>query len=463
MTSPDTTDLQPPPGCPAHGGTHPGPPLYGADYAADPMRTLDALRGDGPISSVEIAPGVSASLVTDYRIALEVLRDSDTFRKDGRTWQATAPQDSPIIGMMMYRPNCYHADGPRHARLRGAITDSLDRIEPNTLRTHIERSADRLIDTFAGEGEADLLNQYAKILPLMVIQLLMGVPEEPGSRMIVAMTNVFDGVEPEKSNAELLGILLELIAAKRAEPGQDVTSWMLQHSAQLTDEEMIHQLVLLLGAGVEPTQNWIANALLLLLSDDRFAGDLAGGSMPVDDALVEVLWTTPPFSNFCMTYPTRDVEFNGFVLPRDKPVLISLTAVNTDPALASETRAGNRAHLAFGGGAHVCPAQSPARLITSVAIEKLLDRLPDLELAVPADQLTWRPGPFLRALTALPLRFPSVPVRSDETTGDSRWNDKPVPPSSTPPEPTSSPKQQASARSARPRWLNSLVGWWRGQ
>ncbi|AOS64220.1 cytochrome P450 [Actinoalloteichus hymeniacidonis] len=460
MTAPKPTELQPPPGCPAHAG---GVPLYGEEFAANPTRTYDELRKYGAVAPVELSPGLTASLVTSYGPALEVLRDSETFPKDGRTWQATAPQDSPILGMLMYRPNVYHADGAPHARLRVTITDSFERVDANVLRRHIEQSADRLIDQFAGEGRADLLNDYAKTLPLMVLQLLMGFPKDKGDQMMAAMSRVFDGIEPEKSNMELAGLLVELIAMKRAEPGQDLTSWMLLHNAQLTDDEMIHQLVILLGAGVEPTQNWIANALRLLLSDDRFAGDLAGGSMPVEDALVEVLWTDPPFSNFCMTYPTRDVEVAGTVLPKDKPVLIGLAAANTDPELASEGRAGNRAHLAFGGGAHVCPTQSQARLIASVAIEKLLDRLPDLELAVAADQLSWRPGPLHRALTALPVRFPPVPVQIGETIGDSTWKDRPVPSSSTPPEPTSSPKQASSGRRARPRWLNSLVGWWRGQ
>jgi cytochrome P450 len=244
-----------------------------------------------------------------------------------------------------------------------------------------------------------------------------------------------------------------------------VTSWLLAHPAQLTDEEMVHQLILLLGAGVEPEQNLIANALRLLLSDDRFAGDLSGGSMPVEDALDEVLWTDPPMANYGTTYPTRTLDFGGTLLPETEPVLISFAAANTDPALDAEQRAGNRAHLAWSAGPHACPAQSHARVIASVGLEKLLDGLPDMELAVPVDDLTWRPGPFHRALTSLPVRFPPVPVpvQFDDMSGDNSWNDRPAPTSSNPQAATSTPKQTVSAPKDRRRWSNFLARWWRGQ
>src|SRR5205823_505088 len=175
-----------------------------------------------------------------------------------------------------------------------------------------------------------------------------------------------------------------------------------------------------MGAGTEPEQNLIANGLRLLLSDERFAGDLSGGSLPVEDALDEVLWTDPPMANYAATYPVQDIDFAGVRLPEGEPVVISFAAANTDPALASEHRASNRAHLAWSAGPHTCPAQGQARLIASVAIERILDGLPDLELAVPVDQLEWRPGPFHRALASLPVRFPpvSVPVQPDEISGE---------------------------------------------
>lgn len=403
-------------------------PLYGAEFAANPGRFYAHLRRFGSLAPVELAPGVPATLVIGYDAALEVLRDPATFPKDPRRWEKGVPADCPVLPMMMYRPNCLFTDASVHARLRGAVTDSLDRIDVNALRGHVERCADTLINRFAPDGEADLVGQYAKVLPLLVFNELFGCSPDIGDRLVYGMSGIFDGVDAERANAELTKGVAELIALKHRRPGPDVTSWLLSHPARLTDEEMAHQLIVLMGAGTEPEQNLISNTLRLLLSDDRFAGDLSGGNLPIEDALDEVLWTDPPMANYAVTYPEQHLSFAGTYLPANQPVVISFAAANTDPSKFSEHRAGNRAHLAWSAGPHTCPAKGHARLIACVAIEQLLDRLPELRLALPVDELEWRPGPFHRALSSLPVRFPAMPVPAEGSDEHHRWFDGRVAP-----------------------------------
>ena len=446
----------PPQGCPFH------EPLHGPEFAADPAAVYRRLRAAGPTAPVELAPGVRAILVTGYDAALHVLRSPETFSKDPRRWKdladGTVPMDNPVVPMMAYRPNALFTDGAEHSRLRGAIVDSLARVEPNLLRGYVERSADTLVDRFASLGEADLLGDYAQVLPLLVLNHLFGCPADYGVRLVEGFSGIFDGVDAEKANELLTVTLFDLVALKRAEPGQDMISWLMAHPAGLTDEEMVHSLVLLMGAGTEPQQNLIANSLRLLLADDRFAGDLSGGSLPVEDALDEVLWADPPMANYGVHFPVRDVMYEGALLGEGTPLVVSFAAANTDPALTGDQHAGNRAHLAWSAGPHKCPAQSPARLIAAVAVEKLLDRLPDVELAVPVDELVWRPGPFHRALAALPVRFPAVTgvtgvVRTTEGAGPSDASPAPVAAEGTP-----------AAAPDRPRsgWAR-LLDWWRGE
>ncbi|GLY83330.1 cytochrome P450 [Actinoallomurus iriomotensis] len=385
-------------------------PLYGADFAADPGRVYDHLRGYGQAAPVELAPGVPATLVLGYEAALSVLRDPEAFPKDPRRWQRNIPPDCPVLPLMMYRPNCLYTDGATHARLRRAVNDSLQRLDVHTLREHVEHSAGELIAQFAHDGEADLVTQYARPLPILIFNQMFGCPGPLGERLAAGVKGIFDVVDAEKAYVELVQCLIELVALKRRRPGQDVASWLLQHPVGLTDEEAMYQLVILMGAGTEPEQNLIANALHLLLSDDRFAGDVSSGSLAVDDALDEVLWTDPPLANFGITYPVRDLTLAGTHLPADQPVVVSFTAANNDPATFSDQRAGNRAHLAWSAGPHRCPAQGHARLIATIAIERLLDSLPDMDLAIPTDRLQWRPGPFHRALDALPVTFPALPT-----------------------------------------------------
>lgn len=401
----------PPPGCPAHGLI--GVPLYGPEFADDPVSVYDRLRRDhGAVAPVLLEESVEASLVVSYDAALQVLRSPETFAKDPRNWKAVndgrVAADNPLMPMMGYRPNALFTDGEEHTRLRSAISDGLDRIDPFELRSYVERSADKLIDGFCADGKVDLRREYALVVPLLVFMDMFGCPPGIAEKLVQGMSGIFDLVDPEASNALLTEGMVELVTLKREKPGADMTSWLMAHPAGLTDEEMIHQLTLLMGAGTEPQQNLIANSLLLLLSDDRFAGDLAGGSMPIEDALDEVLWTDPPIANYGVRYALHDTDLAGVRLRAGEPVVVSFTAANTDPALSGSRRAGNRAHLAWSAGPHACPAKDSARLIASVAIECLLDRLPDLELAVPADQLRWRPGPFHRALAELPVVFPPV-------------------------------------------------------
>lgn len=424
MTTPRPTRAVPPPGCPPHAPAPAVERLYGPEFAADPMAAYARLRAHGSAAPVEIAPGVRAWLVTRYEIALEVLRSPERFSKDPRRWRAladgTVPADSPVVPMMMYRPNALWTDGDEHSRLRGAIADSLGRVDPGALKGYVEHHADLLIDRFGPRGRADLRGEYGAVLPLLVFNQLFGCPPDTGDKLVEGVSGIFDAdADSDKANAVLTEGVAELVALKRRRPGPDVTSWLMEHPARLTDEEMMHQLVVLMGAGTEPQQNLICNGLRLLLSDDRFAGDLAGGSMPVEDAIDEVLWTDPPIANYAIHYPLQDLELGGTLLREGEPVVISLAAANTDPALSGDRRAGNRAHLAWSAGPHTCPAKSPARLIATIALEKLLDRLPDIEPEIPAERLEWRQGPFHRALAALPVRFPPIspvdrPSRRDE-------------------------------------------------
>jgi cytochrome P450 len=220
---------------------------------------------------------------------------------------------------------------------------------------------------------------------------------------------MFEGVGAEEGAQVLMKSLADLVELKRAEPGDDVTTRMMRHPSALTDPELMNQVGTLYGAGIEPLQNLIVNALRLMLTDEQFGGRALDGSLSTRDALDEVLFNDPPMANFCFTFPKQPILIDGVWLPAHQPVVISMAACNTDPVIGSNQHAGNRAHLAFGGGPHVCPASSLAYLIAQDAIDQLLDGLPEIRLGVPADELTWRTGAFHRALTALPVVFPPSP------------------------------------------------------
>lgn len=384
--------------------------LHGPDFAADPDGHYRQLRTLGPIAPVEIAPGIDALLVTDYQAALDLLRDTHTFTKDPRAWQATVPPDSPVLPMLGYRPTALFSDGKTHARYREAITDSLGLLEPHILQRQVREAAEALIERFAGSGRADLIAQYARQLPLRIFNTWFGVADEDSDRLVTGIAGMVNSAQnAAAAYADLVAVVTRLVADRRSRPRRDLTSYFLAHPAQLDNDETVRQITLTMSAGHEPTTNLIGNALLHMLTDPRYAGSVYGGAMTAHEAINEVLWQDPPVANFAAHYPRYDTTFYGVGLREGQLLLVSYAAANAQtappPAAPGSVRSGEAAHLAWAAGPHACPARQPALLIAITAIEQLTSRLCDLELTVAAPDLLWRPGPFHRALAHLPVRF----------------------------------------------------------
>ncbi|MFE7800799.1 cytochrome P450 [Nocardia sp. NPDC057440] len=387
-------------------------PIWSADFAADPHGAYRQMRSDyGPLVPVEMWPGVPATLVIKYRTAVRILNDPDHFPADPSAWQRTAPADIPIMPMIEYRPNAIRTSGAEHARYRESLTDALAGMDLNSLRSMVASSAIPIINTFCRDGNAELLNQYILPLVFTVFCQTLGCPPEIGQEVARASAAMFDGVDTETVNAIMGPALLELTALKRARPANDVVTRMVQHHTGLSDEEMVHQLVLLFAAGVEPPLNLIANTLLLLLTDPRYASDDNGRPLTIKTALEERLATDPPMANYCITYPRQPILIENVWLPANQPVIISMAACNTDPEMNTGEFLDNGWNLAFSTGPHACPAHARpyGLLLAQDVIDQLLDVLPELKLAVAEEELEWRPGPFHRALTALPVVFPPSP------------------------------------------------------
>lgn len=391
-------------------------PIYSEEFAADPHRAYRQMReAYGALVPVEIWPGVPATLVINYDTAKGILSDGDRFPADPSIWQRDIPENCPITPMVEYRPNAIRTSGEQHRRLRKNVVEALEQgIDLNTVRPMVERSAFPLINTFCETGRADVLNQYALPLVFSVLCQVLGCPEDIGQRVAAASAQMFDSVDTAQVNAAFGQALLELTLLKRAHPGDDVTTKMIQDPAGLTDEEVVSQLVLLFAAGVEPPVNLIANTLVLMLTDERYTSYGGDGHLTTKTALEERLATDPPMANYCITYPRQPIYVEGQFLPANQPVIISMAACNTDPQKNTGEFIDNGWNLAWSTGPHACPAHARpfSLLLAQEIIDQLLDALPELQLEVPQERLVWRPGPFHRALTALPVVFPPSPPLS---------------------------------------------------
>ena len=392
-------------------------PLYGSRYRENPAEIFRELRRThGPVVPVLLEGDVFAWLVIGYRELHQLLSDPQLFARDSRIWNQwdRIPPDWPLMAFIAYQPSVLFGEGPDHQRRVGAISDSLAGVDQFELRSRCEAIADALIDGFAGSGEAELMTQYVYSIPVMTVAAMMGISTseiEGVARDVIAALDGGEGAA--EAYGRVVAAMQRLMEEKRAEPGADVTSRMLAHPAALTDEEAALDLLIVAAAGQEATALWIGNTLHLMLTDDRFSLTLSGGRRSVGQALNEVLWENAPVQNSLGRWATRDTQLGGRHIRAGDGLILGLAGANADPYVRPASGPpANHAHMSFAHGSHGCPHPAPeiAEVIARTAVEVLLDRVPDVVLAVPADELTWRPSFQMRGLLSVPVKFSPVPV-----------------------------------------------------
>jgi cytochrome P450 len=417
----------------------PLPRLVGPCFESDPTGLYaDLRRRYGGVAPVLLEGGVPAWLVIGYHELRQVTSNPGLFARDSRRWNAWGriPADWPLLPMIGYEhPSVLSAEGDAHKRRAGMISEALSGVDAYELRADAERFADRLVDSFCGSGRADLIAQYAHPLPLLVLARILGIDgidgpdcaegaEGPGGTGLarVVRTMMYAGADALGAQLDLRAPLQRLSAAKHGCPGSDVTSRMVHHRERYTDEELAQDLMVLMAAGHQPTAAWIGNTLRLMLTDERFAAAPSSGRRSVCQAMTEVLWRDAPIQNFAGRYATGDVRLGEQRICAGDLLVLSLAGANSDPSVhpgggghpGAESGGGpdgdSRAHFSFSHGDHRCPypAQDIATAVARAGVEVLLDRIPDVRLDVPVHTLTWRPSPWLRALTALPVAFAPV-------------------------------------------------------
>ncbi|CAL9361035.1 cytochrome P450 [Streptomyces sp. enrichment culture] len=396
-------------------------PLSGPRFQTEPARLYREMRRDhGSVVPVLLDGDIPAWLVLGYRELHQVTGDPVLFSRDSDLWNQweNIPADWPLLPMIgRKQPSILYTVGERHRQRAAMVSNALEAVDPFEMRGHAERFADELIDALCSAGEADLIAQYAMLLPVRVLARLYGFSDEEGPGLVTALNDMIDGRERALAGqAHLAGSMARLVADRRKEPADDVVSRMLADDSGFSDEEIVQDLMVMMAAGHQPTADWIGNSLRLMLTDDRFAASLFGGRNSVAEAMNEVLWEDTPTQNVAGRWAARDTRLGGRAVRAGDLLLLGLQGANSDPQVrtdASELTGGNNAHFSFGHGEHRCPfpAQEVAEVIARTGIEVVLDRLPDIDLAVPADSLTRRPSPWLRGLTRLPVRFSPVPAR----------------------------------------------------
>ncbi|MCX4973531.1 cytochrome P450 [Streptomyces sp. NBC_00620] len=395
-------------------------PLSGPRFQTEPAELYREMRRDhGSVVPVVLDGDVPAWLVLGYRELHQVTGDPVLFSRDSDLWSQwpNIPDDWPLLPMIgRKQPSILYTVGERHRERAAMISDALEAVDPFELRGHAEKFADELIDAVCAKGETDIVGDYAALLPVRVLATLYGFTDEQGPGLVTALNDMINGTaEALAGQQHLAASMGQLLADRKAAPANDVVSRMLADTSGFTDEEIAQDLMVMMAAGHQPTADWIGNSLRLMLTDDRFAASLFGGRHSVAEAMNEVLWEDTPSQNIAGRWTSRDTQLGGRRIRSGDLLILGLQGANSDPQVRTDGSAltgGNNAHFSFGHGEHRCPfpAQEVAEVIARTGIEVVLDRLPDIDLAVTAESLTRRPSPWLRGLTELPVRFTPTPA-----------------------------------------------------
>jgi hypothetical protein len=318
--------------------------------------------------------------------------------------------------------NLLMLDGDEHRRVRGLVSKAFTPRRIEALRPRVEAIVDELLDAVAARGEMELVRDLAHPLPVIVIAELLGVPLEDRERFrgwssdvvqILDLLSGRDGLRPAWRGAEgLAGYFRGLLAERRRAPKDDLLSAMLaaeEDGRALDEADLLALCALLLAAGHETTTNLIGNAVLALLRHPHERKRLAEAPGLMPGAVEEFLRFDSPVQVTDRVI-TEDLDFRGHPFRRGQLAVCLIGAANHDPTRFPEpdrldvTR-GDRGHLAFGLGPHVCLGAPLARLEAEVALAALLRRFPTF--TGPTEPPGRRASVVLRGPTALPLSLHS--------------------------------------------------------
>lgn len=319
---------------------------------------------------------------------------------------------SPVMGKSIL---CL--DGDEHRIKRALVANAF---LPSKVRGHTERLlrpiANRLIDGFVGRTELDLVAEYTRRLPVLVITGLLGVPNENERQLIEWIEGLFSYPwDPEfalRARDEVTAFFLPIIHARRAEPREDLISLIAASEFEghrLTDEEVLAFVRLLFPAGADTTYLALGSMMNHVLADAALAAQLAAepALMPkVVDECLRLYNTTA----FLPRYTESGIDYDGVRIPPNSWVMFGIRPANRDPEVFPDPERfdvarDRRRSLTFSVGPHACLGMHLARAEMTVSLELLLSRLPGLRLRNGRVAMT---NAVLRGVRELPVAYDAV-------------------------------------------------------
>ncbi|WP_371617997.1 cytochrome P450 [Streptomyces sp. NBC_00454] len=378
------------------------------------------LREKAPVAKVRTLTGDPAWLVSSYALARQVLEDERFSLRD------TANAGVPRQYALTIPPEVVNNMGNiNSAGLRDAVMKALSPRQKG-LRDRLRAAAGELLDGIVAEGgPADLRAAFADPFSAALHCMVLGVPFEDWRRLMSGLDVAFMTAREPFADSALnwykdVGYFAERLRVQLALPAEERTGLLGTfaglkeadpESAHLTDDMFATVAVSLFGAGAVSTSAFLTLAILALLQKPELIGYLREHPERMGAAVEELLRWNLSVGDGLPRIAMADVQVGEVLVREGELVLVLLEGANFDPAAFERPdvldleRESPAAHLAFGAGRHFCPATALARTHAEIALEVLVERLPGLRLAVPAENLVWRTGFIKRLPERLPVAW----------------------------------------------------------
>lgn len=386
-------------------------------YTGDPYPEYERLLSQGPIVRSYVVGGWC---VLDFDTVVELLKDprvsADLFKNPTlhRMYRYSSDGDSRIL----QNPLMLNTDPPEHSRLRKLARSGFLHNFVQALEEKIRQSVNQCFLEVEGQTQIDLIDTLARPLPANIISDLIGVETHDWEQFRFMTDAYLRGVSKiefsslrraDKAFGEMLEFMEIVVERKRLDRGDDLISALIaaeEDGDKLSAEEVTTMCVLLMSAGYETTTRLIGNAVYLLLKHPEQLLELRKNPELVPNAIEEVLRFEPPVQTL-VRIALEDMEVKGRQIKKHQTLILIPAAANRDPNANDnpdkfDITRKNIKHIAFGYGIHLCLGAELARLETKVALEMLLDRYPQIELASQSPK--WEPGYVMRGLEELTLR-----------------------------------------------------------
>lgn len=399
-----------------------------------PEQTYPALREQwGNVAPVELDGGVPAWLVLEWDDCLRVMREGN-FSRDVTHWKAFQDgQVQPGTGLyafFMPRDNAYYTDGTRQERLRQVVDDAFTTVNEHNLAADMRAACDQMLAHVVRDGRtsADLVTEYTTFVPALAVGAMYGLGADDALQFAQWAKDIFSNT-PAAGPAfmGINGMLTHLIEQRKRYPQDDVLSAIVHWrdplrpddpTFHLTDKEMLDTAQMVQSAGHEMAAAWCTTALVHILSDRAFGTRTLRGRLSVDEALDSVLINASPTANTPCRFVKADVQIGGRMVHKGDAIVAAVGRATKEKHAGSDPvwDLTSKATLAWGAGAHRCPADRLSRIIVEQAIEAVLQRLSALRLTVPASELGVGVSLFSLRADRLPVEFDAV------TQYDEQWN-----------------------------------------